>query len=168
MIAPRDAFLPDERCCLCGAEGDVVVKSRRFTYTPSWVYLGLIGGIVPLFILALIGQKRGKLDIPSCAPCKLQWTLSEVLTNVFAILGLFACPALGAGIGHALDAPGQEDGLFIGMLVGLVGWIVGIVLLKLLWCRKSQARCVRIEGEEISLAFPRPEVTRRALEPPAA
>ncbi len=89
LVVPKAAPLPDV-CVKCGLEG-TLRRPHQFVFTPQWVififlFSPLIGAVV-----ALVVQKKGKLDLPLCAPCQAAWKggiLLLVLAVLWMIVGL--------------------------------------------------------------------------------
>lgn len=151
LVTADGGHVPARGCVLCGSS-EATARERKFTYTPPWVYLGLLGGLLPLLILAVVGQKKARVWVPLCAGCLGRWRLGEAGVYAFALLGFVLVPAL---FGFATRAVvGKEDAMFVGVAVGLVAWIGGVVALKLYVSRRLQVRCTLVEEGEASLAFP--------------
>ena len=89
---------PPTFCAICGKNNDVTVRIFQRTYTPNWVWLFLIFGILPAGILALVLQVKHKLWLPSCAKCSQRnsWTgVVSWLSIIVCIFLLFPVGALG-------------------------------------------------------------------------
>src|SRR5262249_27748428 len=111
-------------------------------------------------IVRLMLQKRGKVVLPLCAPCFSRWGWSETSLVLFAVLGLFAlCGGL-AWIGEQI----KRGGFGPGLIVGLVLWIAGLIVGKLVCWRKYQVRCTLIENEEVTLVFPDESLARGVVD----
>jgi hypothetical protein len=153
--------LPSHACWICAGSEQIALKTKRYIYTPPWVYLGLLGGILPAAILASIFQKRTRLSVPICGQCRRRWLLFDVFYVLDVLVGLFAYPAVCAMIGAAID---KQNGVPVGVLVGILIWFISLIIVSFLRGR-FQLTCKRIENQVVTLAFPDPAVTRRALAP---
>lgn len=151
LVTADGGHVPSRGCVMC-ASSEATSMERKFTYTPSWVYIGLLGGLIPLIILAVIGQKKATVWMPLCNRCLWRWRLGEAGLLLFALGGIFGLPALFGTVAQAIGR--KQDAFVVGLLIGFVVWLVGVVLLKLHVSRKMQVRCVLVENGEASLAFP--------------
>lgn len=161
IVLPKTARLPKDSCWICGGEGpDMAPKRKTYYYAPPWVYLGLLGGLLPAIVLVLLFQKSAELALPLCGPCRKRWTTSELTYGVFAVLGFFGLPALFAVVGNAVA---RDAGLGLGILGGFLAWIAGLVAINFTLRVKSQITCTRIENDLVTLQLPNPAATRKAL-----
>ncbi len=160
LVVSKSSPLSVSSCLLCAGEQNVVPKERQFIYTPPWVYLGLLGGVIPAVVLSVAFQRRVGIVLPLCGRCRFRWTFSEASVLLFAVFGIFLLPGVGAGVGSGV---GKDTGAIVGAIAGFVGWIVGVVLLKVFFANRSQAICMLVENDCATLRLPRPDLTRRAL-----
>jgi len=160
LVVSQYSRLPVSTCLLCGAVGNVTPKDKQFIYTPPWVYLGLLGGLLPAAVLAIVFQRKVKVAVPLCGGCRFRWGGSEAAILLFAVFGLFLLPGVGAGVGSVV---GKDTGAIVGVIAGFVGWIAGVVLLKVFVANRNQVVCKLIENDLATLQVPRPEVTRQVL-----
>jgi len=161
LLVPEKARLPLAACWICGGGKEVAPKTKRFVYTPPWVYLGVLGGIIPLVILAVVFQKRATLALPLCSSCKGRWFMADLAMGLFGFVGFFGVPALFAVLGNMIDS---QNGVAIGIVLGIIGWLVGLVLLKVLYANRVQIIATFVENQTATLKLPDPRVTRQALE----
>jgi len=100
LFAMDRAILPS-RCIKCNGTDDVRMKRKQFTWSPPWVYLGLLGGILPLLILALVLQKKATVTYGMCATHrrkKLIVVLISLSGLAFSIMLFVAAAVLESGI----------------------------------------------------------------------
>ena len=86
---PNVATAPPAFCSICGTSNDVVVRFFQRTYTPGWVWLFLIFGILPAGILALALQVKHTLNLPSCAKCSQRHSWAGVVSWLSIIVCIF-------------------------------------------------------------------------------
>jgi hypothetical protein len=117
-----EALLPPI-CMRCGAPA-TAWRRKRMVYRPSWVLVLLLAGVVPYLIVALILEKRCKLQAPFCERHKEHWTVRAL---VLWIVFLSAC-VLGAA---ALVAGGKDISgvLCVASCVVLLGWLITAAVL---------------------------------------
>jgi hypothetical protein len=154
----RSFPLPPRTCFLCGAQG-ARKAPRSFVYTPPWVYVLAFSPLLLVIVAALI-RRRAEVRLPLCAPCLSRWRWTRVVVGFVALGSLFLAPYVGWTVGEGV---GGDGGALVGAVVGGVVWLVLLVVLDFL-ARGVQARCVKIEGDVVTLRFPRPDVVRAALE----
>lgn len=159
LTIDEGVILPPGTCCFCGGEGGTARK-KQFTYTPTWVYFGLLGGLLPLLILALIGQKRAHLTIPLCSPCHWRWYFTDALLLIVVLVGMIALPALGV----VLFKDVASYGVAIGIVVGLLALFAVAAALKVGLSDRSQVRCTLIRDGRVTLRFPDAARVRALLE----
>jgi quinol-cytochrome oxidoreductase complex cytochrome b subunit len=66
-------------CMRCGAAA-VVTKTTKFAWHPPWVFLLVLGGLLPFLIVALILTQRATIDAPLCDRHRGHWTWRAVFT----------------------------------------------------------------------------------------
>lgn len=162
LVMADGGSVPARGCVMCGST-EASACERKFVYTPPWVYLGLLGGLLPLVILAVVGQKKARVWVPLCRGCLRRWRLGEVAVYAYALLGFVGVPWL---CGLALEAIAGRDALWVGVALGLVLWIVGAFVIKLVVSRRHQVRCTLVEEGEASLVFPDVQLVRGQLDLP--
>lgn len=160
LVMADGGSVPARGCVICGSS-QASPHERKFVYTPPWVYIGLLGGLLPLVILAVVGQKKARVWVPLCRECLRRWRVGHVGLGLYALLGFVGVPWL---CGVVLDALVGKDGMWIGVALGLVLWVVGAFGIKLWISRRHQVRCVLVEEGEASLVFPDVERIRPLVE----
>jgi hypothetical protein len=118
-------------CMCCGAPA-TVWKKKKFSYTPSWVWILLLAGILPLLIVSLIITERLTVAAPLCERHKNHWrwrTLAVVGGLVAILVFLVALTMLAA----SLEKAGKGDllgGTFClgGLALGTPWLVLAIVL----------------------------------------
>jgi hypothetical protein len=124
------------------------------------VYIGLLGGLLPLVILSLVCRRQASLTLPLCGPCRKRWLVADISYGLFAVIGLFALPGLCAVVGQVLD-PGS--GVAIGILLGFLAWVVGMVIFNYAIVVRAQITSKYIENDFVTLRLPNPSAVRAAL-----
>lgn len=95
------------RCAICASTDGTIVRSFTKTYTPWWVYLTIVIGLLPAAILALVVQTKHRLTAPFCSRCSTRQKLAPFVSIGSLLLAVIA--------------------LFGGLIVGLAthSWVVG-------------------------------------------
>jgi len=116
----RDGRLP-RVCLVCGARASGC-KSKVMSWHPPWVYILLLAGVLPFPIVALVMQKRMRVEAPLCRRHQNHW-LVRTLTIVLSLVGGIV---IGCGLlMFASQRAGRADN------TGLI--CIGIALLGGLW-----------------------------------
>jgi hypothetical protein len=124
-----EEYDPPDACMKCGAPNTVVVN-RTFAWTPPWVIITILAGLLIYVILALILTKRMSVRIPLCPEHKGHWT-KRVLINLLCFLGILGF------LGLAIAASSSDDvssaiatACWIVVLVGFVAWLILAIVLQ--------------------------------------
>lgn len=102
-------------------------KKKQIAWTPPWVFAGLLGGVLPLLILMLIGQKKAKItyslgDEARKALATKRWVGVGLL---LLTAGLIA----GGVTNEGADAAGMMWlGAFLSLIFSLVAFIAATPL----------------------------------------
>ena len=160
LIVRGGMSLAAEQCLLCGGGAGVQRWSKRFTYTPPWVYFGLLLGLLPAAILSAIATKRETLELSRCAACKSSMTWKAVFGWVFGLGGLFGFPILGSVIGSMVE---KKDGAGMGVAFGFLAWLVALIVIAIANSMNA-IKCRLIADGNVTLKFPRPEITQSVIE----
>lgn len=159
LSIPIGNSLPPGDCCMCGDAGGVL-KKKNFVYVPPMAYIGILAGPIGLAVVTTILQKKQSLYIPLCVSCGRRWTGFQVFFISFILIGMIACPVLGAMLGKAMS---PRNGVGFGIVLGLIGWIVGIFMVKYMGVNQNQAIVQSIDDDFVRLKFPDPRVSREVL-----
>ena len=145
----RKNLLPS--VCMVTGEPTGDSKMHTFRWTPPWVGVLILGGLLPYLIVAMILRKQISIDVPLAARKRGHWFVRQA----FGLVGVLGCIALGiAGIIMSADADnarnqGADFGLILSAVAG-VGLVVVIIVALVL-----QSTCVRpkeITDRDITLA----------------
>jgi len=145
LVVQKEAPLP--ACCMkCASPVVTQRRNQRFVFTPPWVFVFFF--ISPLIgaIIALIVQKKGRLDVPLCEQCSSRWKQGLVmlwLSVGWLVLGLI----LGA-VAMANDLPEAGVPLLISSFVVLI--VVAVVN------RNRYLRAKKIDEQFITLTMVHP------------
>ena len=137
LILVRDGSLLPELCLKTGqpVTADGWQKKVAITWSPPWVYLGILGGLIPLVILILVAQKKGQIrySLSSEAWEKIK---KRRAIGFLILLGFFATIA-------ACFVPGMDEEL-IGILI-MTGFLLLIVSL-VVFISSAPIRAVRFRN----------------------
>ncbi len=140
-------------CVNCGGQEGLQPWRRAFTYTPPWVYVGLLAGLIPAAILAAIFTRKGSLTFSRCSPCKSRMFRMAVICWLIGLGGLFVFPMLGAFIGQLLDA---HNGTGAGIGLGFLVWIVALIVVAVLGAM-SPVKCTLIDNGMVTVRVRNPQ-----------
>jgi hypothetical protein len=119
FVYARDGSLFPPMCIKCGTDAYVKMRKKRFTWFHPLAYLGLLGGILPFAIVALIMQKKATVSFGVCSTHRTN-RLILALVGTFLVLGSIALMVV-AGM--------QESGLlFLAALAILLISIIGLAI----------------------------------------
>lgn len=131
-------------CAVCGEPADAR-KRKTFSWHTPLAYLGLLAGLLPFIIIALILTKRMTVHVPLCERHRSHW-----LWRSFVVVGgLLAIFALGIGIFvyQANQQPPDDLGwLCIGWVGLLIVWLFMAAIVQ-----TTAIRAVEITDERIRL-----------------
>ena len=79
---------------MCGVRHGVALKRYSRTYTPPWVYITILIGLIPAAIISLVVSTRHELTVPFCTRCRRKHGLMPVV-NFFAVIGVLIALTVG-------------------------------------------------------------------------
>lgn len=132
FLVVRDGAMLPPRCVVTNEainEQDWT-KRRVLTWTPGWVYVGLLGGLLPLLILILCTQKKTNLT----------YSLSREVRNKIHARMAIAWSIFLVGLAAALSAAVFDAYAAMLILSGIVVILVGLVCVILF---QSQVKIAR-------------------------
>jgi hypothetical protein len=91
-------------CMRCGARA-VVYKERRFRWSPGWVIVTIIFGIIPYFIISEVTTRRLTVWVPYCEEHRRR-PLWPVLVSVGSLIALIGLTVLLIALFHHSAAAG--------------------------------------------------------------
>src|SRR5262245_20006921 len=107
----------------CGAAADET-KAKSFSWYHPLAYLGLLAGLLPFLIIALVLTKRMTVEAPLCHEHRGHWFKRSLL--VIGTLLVVLALGIGALVYMTSQPPGARDDLTgflcIGAAVLLFGW----------------------------------------------
>jgi len=132
-------------CIVCGSSSGLSAKPFQKTYTPPWVWIGLLFGIFPVAILMLIGNKTHKLTLSFCQAC---WERCHkaTLTSKLLALPLVVLLVLSPVLGIAYES------WIVGL--GTLAVAFGIAIYMGRWVSSASPKCVKLSRDAIVLAIP--------------
>lgn len=160
LVVRPGAEVKAKGCLVCGSSA-AVSTPRRLAYTPAWVYLGLLVGVLPVVPLALVARRRTTLRMPLCGRCLRRWRQGDVAVALLAGLGVVALPGLGALTDHVVQSEGARSAVLV---VGLLAWLGALVALHLHVSRRLRPRCTLLADHEVHLVFPDDYAARRLVD----
>src|SRR5438067_2274616 len=109
-------------CMRCGTAASVY-RTRRFYYSPWWIYLGLPFVLLPFFVLAWYGSKPARVRVPLCPLHRNLWRWQQpVLAFVCAAGSIaFGIIPLVLAFEGKYASPRQEKILLVASLALLGG-----------------------------------------------
>jgi hypothetical protein len=116
-------------CMVCGEKAQIW-KTKRFSWCTPLAYLGLLAGLLPFLIIALILTKYMTVRVPLCLQHTGHWS-----KRTFTILGTFLAVMLFGVIAVALMANQQPANDNVGWAcLGTVGllfvWLVAAAIIQ--------------------------------------
>jgi hypothetical protein len=145
----RNNLLPS--VCMVTGEPTGDTKRHTFRWTPPWVGVLILGGLLPYIVVAMILRKEITIEVPLASRKRGHWLVRQL----FALFGVFGCIALAiAGIVISADLnngrnQGPDFGLMLTAAAG-VGLVLVIIVALIL-----QSTCVRpkeITDRDITLS----------------
>lgn len=138
----KDAPLPAV-CVKCGGGPANQRKNQQFVWTPPWVFIIFFVSPIIGAIVAMVVQKKGRLQLPLCDNCLARWKQGTLM-----IVGgvLFLLAALIGGIAIAAnDLP--EVGVPL-IILSFVVFIVSLVVASKRFLRASKVdeRMITVRG----------------------
>jgi hypothetical protein len=138
-------------CVVCGESADVR-KSRKFAWHTPLAYLGLLAGLLPFVIIALVLTKRMTVKVPLCQAHKNHWTWRSLV-----VLGsLLAIGALGIGVlvMQANQQPGNDSTwMCLGGVLLLLVWLIAAAIIQSTAVRPTEITDRSIRLTKIHPAF---------------
>lgn len=124
------------------------------------MWLGLAAGLIGPAIVHAIIKKETDVELTECRRCRRRRVLALVVSWTLAIVLAPGLPILLGIIGGSYD---RREGGLIGIGAGFLLWLVVVVLLHFVWLPRAMPVCKRIDDLAITLGFPDPAATRRAI-----
>src|SRR5205807_1917313 len=102
-------------------------------WSPSWVYVLLLAGLLPFLIVALILTRRMRVLAPLCDAHRNHW-LGRALITWGSLFGLLLLGFTAGALSELLGPPGETNPLtgYLcgGMIAGLLVWLVVAAVLQ--------------------------------------
>lgn len=139
LVVGADQALPD-RCVRCNAPAEGYQLRRKLVWYPAWAYLGLLGGIIPFVLLALITQKRLTTYVGLCPAHRGRRRRAITLGWLSPLAGVFLMIVAGSvrtGAGFLLLG---------GLLLILGGGLCGALLARTVWPKRIREGRAWIKG----------------------
>jgi len=156
LILQRISTLPN-RCVKCNEDVDHRRKRIKLTYVLPWAYLGLLGGVLPFVILAVVLRRTAVIELPVCSRHRATPWIHGSVGMVIIAAGVLAIPIgitqTSTGIGLAGVA-----GIFFGL-----GYIA--ILTPLVRPSRIEKAYVIVRGCHPKFLDHFPELDPRTLRP---
>ena len=140
-------------CVNCGSREGLQSWFLRFSYTPPWVYLGLLLGLIPAAILAAIFTRKATLTFSRCGPCRSLMFRTSALCWAIGLGGFFLFPMIGAFIGGLLN---PRDGAPAGIGLGFLAWFIALIVVGILGAR-TPVKCTMIDNGMVWVRVKNPQ-----------
>ena len=132
-------------CAKCGSTDSLSRQWFEKTYTPKWVYLGLLCGLLPGLLLFHLASKRYRIEAPFCAACWKRLYTAKIVSQLVALPCLvlfFVVPIFGI--------------VYSSWLLGIGGLVMGagIAVIMDLYQRAASPKCVLVTRERLVLEIP--------------
>jgi hypothetical protein len=134
----EDGQLPPV-CLVCGGKARSLT-SKVMRWHPSWVYVLILLGLLPLLIGILLTQKSCRLEAPLCREHKNHW-FSRSLVTWLSFLGLiFVIGILVAVLSSRQPGRGDDTFAFVclGSVVLVLVWLIIVAVLNQTAVRPSE------------------------------
>lgn len=157
LVVTALAELPD-RCVKCNAPAER--KRFRLAWHTPLAYLGLLGGLVPYIVLALVLQRRLTVHVGVCR----YHTRRRRMAMLLGTLGFFAGFVLLIFGGVSLRSPTSGIVMFIGFVLLIGAAIYGAAASRIVWPKKivNQVAWIKGAGPEYLAELPElPAYSRR-------
>lgn len=138
----RDGRLPPV-CAVCGQEAERT-KVVKFSWTPSWVLLLWLFGLLPAVIGNLLTTRKMTVPLPVCGRHQGHWSARQAI-----IWGGIAL-AIGVGCFGAYVESSWDKALGENILMGGVGLLV-LMALVIVFVSDSGVRAEKITDDTITL-----------------
>jgi hypothetical protein len=132
-------------CVKCGTAEHLSRQRFEKTYTPKWVYVGLLFGLFPAAILMLFANKKHRLKICFCSACWDRYHKAKIISYLLTV------PCL------LLFIMGPIFGLAYKSWIIALSCIATAIVIAVfidLRTRSVSPKCVLLNRENIVLAIP--------------
>lgn len=151
LAIQKDAPLPSV-CVKCGQHGSER-RNQQFVWTPPWVFIIFVISPVIAAIVALVVQKKGRLQLPLCPTCNARWKQGTLIIVGGVLFFLFAM--IGGIIIAANELP--EVGVPL-VIASLVAPVVAIMI-----ANKRSLRAAKIDERMILIPKIHPAAVQAIL-----
>lgn len=163
LTFPKTFPFPRDRCLMCGTDARPILRWKKNWIWASplvWLAIFLPGSVLTAAVIYLVIRKMAELELFECVPCRSRRRIATIGGTLAIVGGLFGLPILFSVVGDQID---PRNGGGIGALAGIGAWIVTAIVVHLAWISRSTPSCKKIDDTSVTLQFPDPELTRRAL-----
>jgi hypothetical protein len=137
VVLPKGGELP-YACVKCGGPPEKSLR-RNLTWYPPIAYLGLLVGVLPFGIIAVLLQKRASVNMPMCSRHLQRRKRSILITWGVGLTGL----ALAIAGGASTDGVAY---IAAGIFVCILSLIFGVTVASPLKPAKIDAECSYLKG----------------------
>ena len=133
-------------CIKCGATVGLSRYKYERTYTPRWLYIGLVFGLIPAALLMLIISRKHQIMVYFCAACRNRYRIATLVSYLLAIPCLLLL-LLGPVFGLA------HHSWYLG--IGGVAMAIGIAVIIDRYSNSASPRPVLLNEKSIVFDIPR-------------
>lgn len=135
--------------CVVSGEPTTDVKRHTFRWTPPWVGILILAGLLPYLIVAMITRKDITFDVPIASRKKGHWMWRQL----FAVFGVLGCIGLViVGIALSNQPGGVNQGPDIGLYTAAAAGVgLLFVLIVALFLQFTSVRPKEITDRDITL-----------------
>ena len=149
LVVTPNVTLPD-RCVKCGAPCDGYFMRRKLSWHSPLAYLGLLGGVLPYIIIALILTKRMDVRVGVCRSHVNKRRIAMLLATLGFLAGIVVV---------ALGTDSKEfSGLWFlaGTATIIASLILGLLLSRIVWPKRIEYQTAWVSGacDEYLATFP--------------
>lgn len=141
-------------CMRCG-EPATVVKTKKMSWFPRWVFWLILVHVLIFGIVALIATRRARLQAPFCEQHQGHWPFRQILLGL-SLVGIVLYGII--VVVFFLNAPQRNADLFgpfilVGSVVLVVGWLIGFTILQNTGIRAAEITKTHMLLAGVSEAF---------------
>lgn len=136
-------------CMVCGNE---CTKARKttFSWTPMWVHVLILAGLLPYVIIHSILTKRMSVEVPLCTSDRRYFGMRTLMS----FLTIFGAIGLGGLIFVAIIALAGDPGeAGAGLICGFPLLVLAVAIITMIAIRFTMIRAVQITDDEITLTW---------------
>ncbi len=141
-------------CMRCG-EPAIVVKTKKVSWFPRWVFWLILAHLIIFGIVALIMTRRAKLQAPLCEQHQGHWLFRQIFLGLSLVGIVIYAISLIVFFVNAPPQAADQFGLFVyvGSMVLVIGWLIAIAIVQSTAIRAAEITKTHILLAGVSEAF---------------